>query len=575
MGLCRTSIRILPACVFAYALSWGARVAPAQTGNACVGSEFSIGFQILSVPGSAKMAIWYPTSSRETTYAYSADTSTSLALNGTPATCGRFPLIVFSHGITGCGTQSVFLTEQLARRGYIVAAPDHKDALCSVDGTGVLQFSSTGESFLEPDKWTDSTYLDRATDVRNVLNFLLSNNAQFSNRIDPERIGAMGHSLGGYTVLAMAGAWPRWKDPRIKAVLAISPYTLPFQVLNRLRTVDVPVMYQGAQLDLGVTPFVRGETGAYGLSNLPKYYMELKGGTHFEWTNFICIGRPTIAECLAKSSNGQQIVEYGASFFDRYLKGQVEPISHLTSAGVATYERALKLSTVSAASFGTSPVAPDSIVTGFADALAPTTAGAQQIPLPTSLGTVSVSLTDSSGRVLPIPLFWVSGGQVNYLVPAGASLGAGTVQLSVAGQKVASGTISIDRVAPAIFTANTSGSGVAAGQYISAAGNGGRSTNLLFEPSTREPVPIDLGSGSDQVYLTLYGTGMRGAGAFPTATIGGSPVPVTAFVAHPDFVGLDQINLGPLPRSLTGRGVVNVIMTVDGKQTNPVTVRIK
>ena len=42
----------------------------------------------------------------------------------------QWPLILFSHGLDGCGAQSKFLTEALAAHGYIVAAPDHADATC-------------------------------------------------------------------------------------------------------------------------------------------------------------------------------------------------------------------------------------------------------------------------------------------------------------------------------------------------------------------------------------------------------------------------------------------------------------
>ncbi len=41
-----------------------------------------------------------------------------------------YPVILFSHGFTGCGTQSVFLTEALAQDGYFVLAPNHRDAGC-------------------------------------------------------------------------------------------------------------------------------------------------------------------------------------------------------------------------------------------------------------------------------------------------------------------------------------------------------------------------------------------------------------------------------------------------------------
>ena len=58
------------------------------------------------------------------------------------------------------------------------------------------------------------------------------------------------------------------------------------------------------------------------------------------------------------------------------------------------------------------------------------------------------------------------------------------------------------------------------------------------------------------------------------ATVGGENVPVPAAVPQGQFVGLDQVNLGPLPRSLVGRGVVDIVLTVDDKQTNVLTVTI-
>jgi uncharacterized protein (TIGR03437 family) len=45
--------------------------------------------------------------------------------------------------------------------------------------------------------------------------------------------------------------------------------------------------------------------------------------------------------------------------------------------------------------------------------------------------------------------------------------------------------------------------------------------------------------------------------------------------AHPDFPGLDQVNVGPLPRSLAGKGEVAVYLTVDGNRSNPVTLKIE
>ena len=72
----------------------------------------------------------------------------------------------------------------------------------------------------------------------------------------------------------------------------------------------------------------------------------------------------------------------------------------------------------------------------------------------------------------------------------------------------------------------------------------------------------------------LFGTGIRGSstgGAI--ATIAGEPVPVLGATAQGSFAGLDQVNLGPLPRTLAGRrGTVGVALIVDNVPANRVTI---
>src|SRR5215470_16724627 len=87
-------------------------------------APFDIGYRLIPFKDSRKAALWYPTSSPPSSFAYSKDIATNLAHNGAPLTaCGRFPLVVFAHGMLGCGAQSIFFTEELARRGYVVVAP--------------------------------------------------------------------------------------------------------------------------------------------------------------------------------------------------------------------------------------------------------------------------------------------------------------------------------------------------------------------------------------------------------------------------------------------------------------------
>src|SRR5690349_7691512 len=100
-----------------------------------------------------------------------------------PATTGRAPLVIFSHGFGGCAAQSEFLTDALAARGYFVVAPNHKDAHCKQVG-GRPQ---PDEPFRDAEKWTDKTFVDRRDDVRAVLDGLRQS-AQFRDRIDFDRI---------------------------------------------------------------------------------------------------------------------------------------------------------------------------------------------------------------------------------------------------------------------------------------------------------------------------------------------------------------------------------------------------
>jgi len=233
-----------------------------------------------------------------------------------------YPIILFSHGFTGCGTQSVFLTEALAQAGYLVLAPDHHDAACGPSHEGKLfEKLSTMRSekpFTNPAAWSEETYRDRGADLEAVLDAILKDKSFQGVAVDSARIGLAGHSLGGYTVLAMAGAWPSWKDRRVKAVLGLSPYCAPFILKGNLGHLDVPIMYQGGTLDIGISPYVRRPGGAYDLTSAPKYFLDLAGAGHFAWTN------------LDKSY--QSIIsDYGIAFFDRYLKGTTDPLTHLVN----------------------------------------------------------------------------------------------------------------------------------------------------------------------------------------------------------------------------------------------------
>jgi predicted dienelactone hydrolase len=229
------------------------------------------------------------------------------------APASGYPLILFSHGFTGCATQSVFLMEALASAGYLVLAPNHKDQECSGWGRarseGKLLSIRPEEPFGKVQEWSPATYKDRAEDLEAILDAVSHSPVAPGAPADMNRVGLAGHSLGGYTALGLAGAWPSWKDPRIRAVLALSPYCTPYQLKGALGQMNVPVMYQGGTADLGITPTVKRPSGAYQRSSAPKYFVEFQGAGHLAWTNV----NPIFQDVISR---------YSIAFFDRYLKGQ-------------------------------------------------------------------------------------------------------------------------------------------------------------------------------------------------------------------------------------------------------------
>jgi predicted dienelactone hydrolase len=169
-------------------------------------------------------------------------------------------VIIFSHGFHGCATQSRFLMDALASAGYLVFAPNHRDATCN--GGNASWLGRPEIPFRNPPTWNEASYRDRAEDVRRLVNAIESD-TRFRTRADLSHLGLTGHSLGGYTVLGLGGGWPNWRLAGIKAAPALSPYSQPFILHHTLSGLSAPVMYQGGTRDLGVTPALQKTAGAY------------------------------------------------------------------------------------------------------------------------------------------------------------------------------------------------------------------------------------------------------------------------------------------------------------------------
>jgi predicted dienelactone hydrolase len=172
----------------------------------------------------------------------------------------KLPLVLLSHGTGGSTSSLVWIAEDLAAHGYLVAAVEH---------FGNAYGNDTPEGAMA--QWR------RPVDLSRALDALLAD-SRFASRIDANRVGAAGMSSGGYTVIALAGgiyhpermgahcqdhpsrrgcrpdaraiferlpdrdaASSSYKDPRFRAVFAIAPALGPGFAAEDLTEVKIPV----------------------------------------------------------------------------------------------------------------------------------------------------------------------------------------------------------------------------------------------------------------------------------------------------------------------------------------------
>jgi uncharacterized protein (TIGR03437 family) len=237
------------------------------------------------------------------------------------------------------------------------------------------------------------------------------------------------------------------------------------------------------------------------------------------------------------------------------------------------------LTNVSGASYERVGLTPDSIASAFGSNLALRTEKAESLPLPLALAGTTVTIKDSLGVARLAPLFYVSPLQVNYLIPPDTAVGFASITVTNANGIAVTEWTQILHVAPGIFTANSDGQDAPAGWAVHVKADGSQRLEPLarFDPPHNRFVPaeIDLGPDGEQVFLTLFGTGLRRSRAeLAQAEIGTVAAEIHYLGKVEGYEGLDQINLR-LPRELRGHGEVAVDILVDDQRTNLTRVRIK
>ena len=215
---------------------------------------------------------------------------------------GEFPLILFSHGVTARGTVYENNLEQWASAGYVVAAPDYP--LSNTNAPGGVNFSvGVGDVPNQPE---DASF------VLDEVIALDESGELIEGVIDPDMIGAGGHSLGGITTF-------QWvyetccTEERVDAAIAMSGSAGTADAF--FTGVDTPLLVMHGDAD----PLVRYQNGvdAYALANSPKLFLTFTGAGHV--TPFV------------GGDDAQAVVLNAAAvaFFDLYLKGDTGALERI------------------------------------------------------------------------------------------------------------------------------------------------------------------------------------------------------------------------------------------------------
>ena len=185
-------------------------------------------------------------------------------------------------------------------------------------------------------------------------------------------------------------------------------------------------------------------------------------------------------------------------------------------------------------------------------------------------------IIDSNGSQSMAPLISTSAGQLDFVVPGGVRPGPAQFQVLSSSGVQTGLSAQIQAAAPGLFSANNDGAGVAAGQAIRHSANGESVTEPLSRFDSRSaryvPSPVSVGGASDLLYLSLYGTGIRGYSSNLSVQVAGQNVGIVKLTPDPQLTGRDAIQVGPIPKTLAGHGEVPIVVQADNNTSNTVTI---
>jgi predicted dienelactone hydrolase len=264
---------------------------------------------------------------------------------------GPYPVIVFSHGAGGSQSCCEALTRHWATYGYVTLQPTHDDSTVQRRNAGeedINFLKAVRDALKKPALWQS-----RPQDISFVLDSLLALQKRvpaLAGKMDAERIGVGGHSMGAFTADAIAGALvnlpnhpaTNFADSRVKAVLLLSPqgpgeFGLTDHSWDHI---TLPLLSMTGSLDLGADnhgpdwkkiPFERSQPGA-------KYHVFIEGANHMSFiaAKTLLPGRAAQGDSILGFTNAASL-----AFWDAYLKGDPAGKNYLQSDALPEFSHSV------------------------------------------------------------------------------------------------------------------------------------------------------------------------------------------------------------------------------------------
>lgn len=246
------------------------------------------------------------------------------------------PMVVISHGFGANRKFLAYLARHLASHGITVAAVEHPDS--NIRQLGSVSAVSNPRALLQA-----TEFVDRPKDVSFVLDELTKLNQQLGplqGKLNTQHTSIIGHSLGGYTALALAGAEVnleelrqfckgglaleqapadllqcaaadlrdrklQLRDQRIVSVIALNPLVGHLFGKSGLAQVATPVLLLAGTED-AVTPALSHQLRPFTALRSSKYLLTAIGGTHLSIADPTNPGYTATASTLVKERRGEE-----------------------------------------------------------------------------------------------------------------------------------------------------------------------------------------------------------------------------------------------------------------------------